>query len=155
LWNDNIIEKTELDDGHNGWYFAFPDDGEKMFDPEPIILPDENMLPHILFNTYQPPAEISNVNQIDNPCAVPTEGTMILYDIMLGGCSPSDDFIEAEKVTGRIAGGGIYQGEEYVLYTSESGKVADVPGEEGSNFNTRGSKLPYPGGVVFWKEKKR
>jgi hypothetical protein len=154
LWNDNIIEKTELDDGHNGWYFAFPDDGEKMFDPEPIILPDENMVPHILFNTYQPPGDLSAVVG-DNPCAVPTEGTMILYDIMLGGCSPGDDFIEAEKVTGRIAGGGIYQGEEYVLYTSESGKVADVPGEEGSNFNTRGSKLPYPGGVVFWKEKKR
>lgn len=155
LWTDDELPKTSLSDTKNGWYFDFPDAGEKIFDPEPLIIPDENMVPHLLFNTYQPPEEFQNSNKVDDPCNQPNEGRMTLYDVSMYGCSPMDDAIQAEKTTGRIAGGGIYQGQEYVLYTSETGKVADAPGEDGHNFKTKGNRLPYPGGVVFFKEKKR
>ena len=140
-------------DNANGWYFDFIDTGEKLFDPEPIIIPDEYLIPHIYFNTYQPPP--ASVAKDDDLCAMPDEGIMTLYDISLVNCGTLSD-IEGDRTTGRIAGGGIYQGKEYVMYTSESGDVADVPGEEeGGQFKANAKRLPYPGGIVFWKEKKR
>ncbi len=154
IWDGNTLISSTLSTGLNGWYFEFPDAGEKLFDPEPLILPDETLTPHIFFNTFQPPEVVSNINKIDNPCTVPSEGSMMLYDIILAGCAPEEK-VEGTRVTGRIAGGGIYQGQEYILYTSESGQVADVPGGDGKNFSTSSKRLNYPGGVVFWKEKKR
>jgi hypothetical protein len=136
----------------NGWYFDFTGDGEKLFDPEPIILPDDDLIPHIYFNSYRPP-EV-NLAPGDNPCDAPDEGIMTVYDLYISSCGTTDT-IEGERFTGRIAGGGMYQGKEYVLYISKSGDVADVPGGEGGNFSAVVKKLPYPGGIVFWLEKRR
>ena len=136
----------------NGFYFDFPESGEKLFDPESIILPDENLIPHIYLNTYQPPA--TSFSNKDDPCDMPQEGIMKLYDIALKNCGNLES-IEGDRETGRIAGGGIYAGKEYVIYTSKSGDVADVPGGEGGQFAADPKRLPYPGGLVFWKEKKR
>lgn len=150
--NEELIAPNPIPADVNGFYFNFPDTGERLFDPEPIILPDENVIPHIYFNTYQPPPE--TIDNKDNPCNMPQEGTMKLYDIALKNCGTLED-IEGVRQTGRIAGGGIYAGKEYVLYTSTSGDVADVPGGEGGQFAADPKRLPYPGGLVFWKEKKR
>ena len=79
---------------------------------------------------------------------------MKIYDIALMGCGALES-IEGSRETGRIAGGGIYAGKEYVLYKSTSGDVADVPGGEGGQFTAETIRLPYPGGLLFWKEKKR
>ncbi len=79
---------------------------------------------------------------------------MKLYDISLINCGTLET-IGLERETGRIAGGGIYAGKEYVMYKSKSGDVADVPGGEGGQFITDVKRLPYPGGLLFWKEKKR
>jgi hypothetical protein len=136
----------------NGFYFNFPESGEKLFDPEPIIIPDEKLVPHIYLNTYQPPA--TSFSNKEDPCDMPQEGVMKLYDVALKNCG-NPDSIEGERETGRIAGGGIYAGKEYVLYSSKSGDVADVPGGEGGQFAADPKRLPYPGGLVFWKEKKR
>jgi hypothetical protein len=143
-----------------GFYFNFAlGDGEKMFDPSPIILPDEYLVPQIYFNTYRPPEAYSNPNQIDNPCAAPEEGIMTVYKISISTCGTSesnlDDFsVTGENFTGRIAGGGSYKGKESVMYISKSGDVADVPGGEG-NFDAVVFKNPYQGGLVFWLEKRR
>lgn len=153
--NDVLVPEDTLPDPIpptiNGLYFNFPDPGERLFDPEPVIIPDENVVPHVYFNTYQPPQTIDSV---DGPCNMPREGVMKIYDIALKNCGTLED-IEGERDTGRIAGGGIYAGKEYVLYTSKSGDVADVPGGEGGQFAADPKRLPYPGGLVFWKEKKR
>ncbi len=149
---NDIIAPTSLETKPLGWYFNFPDTAEKIFDPEPIVLPDDKLVPHIYFNTYQPPA--AYVAKVDDPCDSPKEGIMTLYNLSIIGCG-TEDIIEGESTTGRIAGGGIYEGKEYVMYTSESGNVADVPGEEGGKFIADPKRLPYPGGLVFWKEKKR
>jgi hypothetical protein len=146
------LPKSNLSDNSNGWFFDFPDDKEKLFDPEPLVLPDANLIPHIYFDTYQPTPEDNTPHE--NPCAAPEEGIMTVYDIALTSCGTTE-VISGERVTGRIAGGGIYQGKEYVIYKSESGNVADVPGGEGGNFVAEPKKLPYAGGIVFWKEKKR
>jgi hypothetical protein len=150
--NETLIAPSTFPVDVNGMYFNFPDTGERLFEPEPIILPDEYLVPHIYFNTYQPPPEYT-ANQAD-PCDLPKEGLMTIYDIALKSCGTLED-IEGERETGRIAGGGIYAGKEYVMYKSESGDVADVPGGEGGQFTAETIRLPYPGGLVFWKEKKR
>lgn len=136
----------------NGFYFNFPDNGERLFEPDPIIIPDETVIPHIYFNTYQPPPSVTTNKE--DPCDLPAEGVMKIYDIALTNCGALDS-IEGQRETGRIAGGGIYAGKEYVMYKSESGDVADVPGGEGGQFIADTKRLPYPGGLVFWKEKKR
>jgi hypothetical protein len=136
----------------NGFYFDFPDNGERLFEPDPIVIPDESVIPHIYFNTYQPPPSVASNKE--DPCDLPAEGVMKIYDIALKNCGALDT-IEGQRETGRIAGGGIYAGKEYVMYKSESGDVADVPGGEGGQFIADTKRLPYPGGLVFWKEKKR
>ena len=150
-WTDDEID--ELPTGtivDKGWYFDFPDDAEKMFDPDPYILPDDYMTAHIHFNTFQPPyGAISS----DNPCSI-TEGGMTRYDITIENCLPI--VIDGERDTGRIAGGGMYEGGEYVTYTSETGMVADVPvkDDEGEEllYKTSSQKFPYPGGLIFLRE---
>jgi hypothetical protein len=169
FWDGDILD-IPADEGltgtSNGWYFDFPDDSEKLFDPAPLVLPDENFVPHIFFNSYQPPEVVSNPNQIDNPCTVPREGIMMFYDIPISGCTlvgsgGGSDVDQIEQVggtkgLGRIAGGGIYQGKEYILYTSDTGDVADVPGsEDEGGFKTTSISFKHPGKIVYWKTKKR
>ena len=137
-----------------GWYFNFSANYEKLFDPDPVVLPDQYGFPHIYFNTYQPPTSGTNPQQ-DNPCTAPSEGKMTLYDIAITTCGMVDT-IEGERTTGRIAGGGVYNSKEYVLYTSTTGNVADVPGED--DYEAWPVKLFDPfgrGSFIFWKEKKR
>jgi len=149
---DSYLPKSELSSS-KGWYFNFGHDYEKLFDPDPVVLPDEYGFPHIYFNTYQPPGSTTLV--VDNPCAAPQEGTMLLYDIAITTCGVIDT-IEGERATGRIAGGGVYNSKEYVLYTSTTGNVADVPGED--DYESWPVKLFDPfgrGSFIFWKENKR
>lgn len=153
----------------NGWFFQFPDAAEKIFDPEPLVIPDERKVPHVYFNTYQPPPE--SIGNKDNPCDAPDEGSMTLYDLSFS-CSWTTDAdgneegttgISGGKGTGRLAGGGMYGGKEYILFESESGDVASAPqsdtGEPGENeaneFKAVSNKLYYHGGIVYWKVKKR
>ena len=153
MWVDDTLTYTSLVDV-NGWYFKFPDTAEKLFDPEPVMIPDKNFNPRLIFNTYQPPAE--SVKLLDHPCTSPDEGTMTLYELLLG-CGLNDT-IGGDTQQGRIAGGGVYGGKEYILYEGTDGNVASAPGsdEQGdSNIGTRWSELGYHGGIVFWKEKKR
>lgn len=152
-WVDDTLTYTSLVDV-NGWYFKFPDDGEKLFDPEPVVIPDKDFNPRLIFNSYQPPPE--SVKSLDNPCASPDEGTMTLYELLLG-CGLNDT-IGGDTQQGRIAGGGIYGGKEYILYEGTDGNVASAPGSDDqgkSNIGTSWSNLGYHGGIVFWKEKKR
>jgi hypothetical protein len=153
MWTDDSLTETALEDV-NGWYFKFPDEGEKIFDPDIVILPDQYFNPRIIFNTYQPPPE--SVKSLDNPCASPDEGTMTLYELLLG-CGLSDT-ASGEANSGRIAGGGIYGGKEYILYEGTDGKVASAPGSDelgNSNTQTRSTGLEYGGGIVFLKVKNR
>ncbi|HDP95288.1 MAG TPA: hypothetical protein ENN40_08005 [Candidatus Aminicenantes bacterium] len=141
------LAETTLDLAANqGWYLNFPGAKDKLFDPEPLIIPDLNGVPHIYFNTYTPPGE--EVKQtVDNPCVAPQEGAMMLYDIALF-CGP--DVVEGGREEGRIAGGGIYQGKEFVQYLG-TGAVGSVPPLD----RVEDKRLPYPGGVIFIKERKR
>ncbi|HLP61885.1 MAG TPA: PilC/PilY family type IV pilus protein [Candidatus Deferrimicrobium sp.] len=153
LWTGtqkDTLNKDTLTD-MNGWYFQFPDNAEKLFDPEVLVLPDRYFNPRIYFNTYQPPVVWSKKNLL-SPCDVPPEGKMTLYELDLG-CGTGDD-ITGGNHTGRIAGGGIYGGKEYIMYEGTDGQVASVPGED-SGLSTQTTTLPFAGGIVFWKEKKR
>lgn len=142
------LAETTLDlDANKGWYLNFPGSMDKLFDPEPIIIPDLNGVPHIYFNTYTPPSDTAVASSVDNPCAAPAEGDMMLYDIALF-CGP--DVVEGGREEGRIAGGGIYQGKEFVQYLG-TGAVGSVPPLD----RVEDKRLPYPGGVIFIKERKR
>jgi len=147
-WVDDELSATSVDQAsYNGWYFDFLDGGEKLFDPEPIVLPGEGLGPIIYFNTYQPSPEVELGPQ-ENPCAAPSEGNMMLYAVSITACAP--DIVVGGRESGRLAGGGIHQGQEYVQYIGV-GEVGSVPPLD----QVIGKKLPYPGGVIFWKEKKR
>jgi hypothetical protein len=147
-WTGDTLTTTTIDPSmYIGWYFDFPDDGEKLFDPEHIILPDENFVPHIYLNTYQPPTE-TVIGPQENPCDAPSEGDMRIYDIAIAGCSPLE--ISGQREEGRIAGGGIYKGKEYVKYIG-SGQVGSVPPLD----EVDSDLLEYAGTIIFWKEKKR
>jgi hypothetical protein len=147
-WVDNELASTGVDQAtYNGWYFDFIDDGEKLFDPEPVVLPGEGLGPIIYFNTYQPPTE-TNLGPQENPCDAPQEGDMMLYAVSITACAP--DIVVGGRESGRLAGGGIHQGTEFVQYIGV-GEVGSVPPLD----KVIGKKLPYPGGVIFWKEKKR
>ena len=128
---------------YDAFYLSFAGAGEKLFDPEPIIIPDDNLTPHIFFNTYTPPTGTVVVK--DNPCNVPAEGAMTIYDLSIFNCGQ----IEGEKFDGRISGGGVY-GDQYVMFIGTPEVGSTPPLEE-----TESRRMPYPGGIVFWKEKKR
>jgi len=129
-----------------GWYFSFPNSSnyEKLFDPDPVILPDEYQVPHIIFNTYQPPTEAPS----SEACNAPSEGDMYYYDIAVNFCGSGT--ISGFREPGRIAGGGIYQGAEFIIYEG-TGTVASLPPLQ----QIRSIQLPYAGGLIFWKEKRR
>ena len=57
--------------------------------------------------------------------------------------------ISGTKDDGRIAGGGLSSGKEYVIYQGES-TVASTKQKE-----TKKIAMPFTGGLVFWKEKRR
>ncbi|MCK5056142.1 MAG: hypothetical protein KAT34_05770 [Candidatus Aminicenantes bacterium] len=153
LWGDCVDPETGEtytcyqapdDTTVEGFYFSFTGAGEKIFDPEPIIIPDSDLVPHIFFNTYTPPTG-EYVKQ-DNPCNVPEEGTMIIYDIAISSCGFE---ISKTDFEGRISGGGVY-GDQIVMFIGTPEIGSTPPLEE-----TSSRKMPYPGGIVFWKEKKR
>jgi hypothetical protein len=150
MWTDDTLPQTSLTDV-NGWYFKFPDDGEKIFDPEIIILPDKYFNPRILFNTYQPPAIVTK--SVDNPCDAPDEGTMTFYELIIG-CGLSDT-IAGDTHKGRIAGGGMYGGKEFILYEGTDGNVASAPASDEEGFESHVNLLDYTGGIVFLKVKNR
>ncbi len=77
-----------------------------------------------------------------------------IYELTLNTCG-STELISGERTTGRIAGGGVYETNEFVIYKSTSGNVADVPFGEGGNLETSVSGLTGHGKIVYWKEKKR
>lgn len=138
----------------NGFFFDFPDDAEKMFDPEPVVLPDNDFNPNVYFNTYQPPPP--SIKTVDNPCEAPGEGSMTLYHLRL--LCGEQMTLEGGSQSGRIAGGGVYGGKEYVMYEGTDGNVASSPGSDengDSNIGTKLTKLDYAGGVVFWLERRR
>jgi hypothetical protein len=152
VWLSDEMAQQQLED-MNGFWFAFPDTGEKIFDPAPLVLPDRDFNPHIYFNTYQPPA--ASTVSLDNPCDAPDEGTMTIYHLTLQ-CG-DNIAVEGGSQKGRIAGGGVYGGKEYVMYEGTDGNVASAPGsDEGeSNLDAKITSLDYSGGVVFWIERKR
>jgi Tfp pilus tip-associated adhesin PilY1 len=154
----------------SGWFFNFPDSGEKIFDPEPIVLPDSDGNPHVFFNTYQPPT--ISIKNLDNPCDSPDEGSMKLYDIMYtcshtfdtDGNASQETKVGGTAGTGRVAGGGGY-GSDFIIFESESGDVASAPGNQSSSGGEPSTgfdgikpklyKSASQGGIIFWKVKKR
>ncbi len=149
-WNATATELTQTETViDRGFYFSFRDPGEKLFDPEPVILPDDKNVPHIYFNTYLP-VVISKGSDL-NPCDVPREGIMTVYDISIA-INGLNDVISGSRNVGRIAGGGTYQGKEYVMYKSSSSGVATVPDDK---TYTESINFTNIGGLVYWMEKKR
>ena len=139
---DYTMQMSSTWDGtKKGFYFNFPDTGEKMFDPEPTILPDKDFNPHVYFNTYKTSTSVT-----DDPCS--SGGNMGVYDVKIATCGDSMS-ISGTKDDGRIAGGGLSSGKEYVIYQGES-TVASTKQKE-----TKKIAMPFTGGLVFWKEKRR
>jgi hypothetical protein len=134
-----------------GWYFNFPDTAnyEKLFDPDPIILPDQYLLPHIYFNTYQYIAGASTTTD----CNAPSAGAMRFYEITIDYCGTG--LASGYREEGRISGGGMMEGSEFIMIegTADVGSV-DLPGLGGPP-QILPKPLPYTGGLLFWKEKKR
>jgi len=145
-WTGNVINPTNIKVANKwGWQFTFPDSAnfEKLFDPEALILPDSNLVPHVYFNTYQPPLASSSED-----CNAPKEGMMKFYDLTLNYCGTG--MASAMRESGRIAGGGMFQGSDFILYEG-TGNVASIPPLQ----EIKPIKLLYTGGLLFWKEKKR
>ena len=94
-----------------GWYFNFPNaaEGEKLFDPDPIILPDANLNPHIFFNTYQYIATASTTEE----CNAPTSGAMRFYEITVDYCKGGN--VTGYREEGGISGGGMMEGSEFII----------------------------------------
>ena len=145
-WSGNTLAETNINVANKwGWYFDFPfsSNHEKLFDPEPLVLPDEYLIPHIFFNTYQPPSAIASED-----CNAPKEGLMYFYDLKMNYCGNST--ISGTSESGRIAGGGMFQGTDFILYEG-TGNVASIPPLQ----EIKPIKLIYTGGLLFYKEKKR
>jgi hypothetical protein len=140
-WSGDNLPETSFNSGSDkGFYFEFTDEGEKLFDPEPVIVPDDDRIPHIFFNTYQPPKGTSQ-----DPCKY--GGEMIFYDITLSTCPVGK--ISGKKEKGRLAGGGFSQGKEYIMYEGKE-QLGSTELKKIKNF-----KLPYTSGLVFWRERRR
>jgi hypothetical protein len=145
-WSDNTMAETNIKVADKwGWYFNFPfaANHEKLFDPEPLVLPDENLVPHIYFNTYQPPLESASED-----CNAPKEGLMYFYDLTMNYSGSGT--IGGTSESGRIAGGGMFQGTDFILYEG-TGNVASIPPLQ----EIKPIKLIYTGGLLFYREKKR
>jgi len=134
-----------------GWYFNFPDSayGEKLFDPDPIVLPDKYLLPHIYFNTYQ----YNSSTAPSTDCNAPSAGSMHFYEITIDYCGAGT--ASGYREDGRISGGGMMEGSEFIMIegTSDVGSV-DLPGLNKPP-KLLSKALPYTGQLIFLKEKKR
>ncbi len=128
-----------------GWQFSLPMSAnhEKLFDPEPLVLPDLKMIPHIFFNTYQP-SPITT----DEDCDAPKNGLMYFYNLKCDYCGTGT--MTGDVESGRIAGGGVFQGTDYILYEGK-GEVASIPPLQ----DIKPIKLIFTGNLLFMKEKKR
>jgi len=132
-----------------GMYYEFDDDKEKLYDPDPIILPDEYLNPHLVFNTYRP--DESTGGGSTDPCETNHDSIMSIYDIGIGMCGSTKLEVKVKKTGGRISGGGMLGGGgEYVEFIGE-GHVGSIP----PIVKTKKRKVGYPGKLIFWKEKKR
>jgi hypothetical protein len=144
-WSGSTLSNTNIKVANKwGWYFDFPfaANHEKLFDPEPLVLPDQYLVPHIFFNTYQPPTASGSED-----CNAPKEGKMYFYDLTMNYCG--NGLINGTNESGRIAGGGMFEN-EYILPIG-TGNVASIPPLQ----EIKPIKLLYTGGLLFWKEKKR
>jgi hypothetical protein len=81
-------------------------------------------------------------------CNAPEEGNMKFYNLTMNYCG--DGTMEGDRESGRIAGGGMFQGSDFILYEG-TGNVASIPPLQ----DIKPIKLIYTGGLLFWKEKKR
>ncbi len=145
-WTGNVVDPVNIKvENKWGWWFTFPmaANSEKLFDPEPIVLPDLNLVPHIYFNTYQPSTE-----ETSSDCDAPKNGMMYYYDITCNYCG--DGTLSGISESGRIAGGGVFQGTDYIIYQG-TGDVASIPPLQ----SIKPIKLIYTGSMLFMKEKKR
>lgn len=145
-WSGATLNATNIKVADKwGWYFNFPfaANHEKLFDPEPLVLPDENLVPHIFLNTYQPPSAVASED-----CNAPKEGLMYFYDLKMNYCGTGN--MSGDLESGRIAGGGMFQGSDFILYEG-TGNVASIPPLQ----EIKPIKLIYTGGLLFWREKKR
>jgi Tfp pilus tip-associated adhesin PilY1 len=129
---------TTTDPSKKGWYFDFLDTGEILFDPDPLVIPDQNT-PYLYFNTYCPSAAVSG----SDPCG--SGGNMHLYSIRLPASGTGGFPMSGIREQARIAGGGL-MGQDYVMYvnTSSTGSITI------KRFQI--STLQYPGGVFYFKE---
>lgn len=139
-WTGNVIkEDTTADPTKKGWYFDFLDSAEILFDPDPVVIPN-NSVPVLYFNTYQ-----RNPTVAGNPCGV--GGNMHVYKITLPYCSTYSSFlISGIRDAGRIAGHGLYGSNSDLMYINTSGTGSITIKE------FKESTLQYPGGVIYFKE---
>jgi hypothetical protein len=121
-----------------GWYFDFIDNKETIFDPDPVVIPDNN-LSYLYFNTYEPAVTETTTD----PCG--SGGNMHVYSIKLPNCGTSANPISGEREEARIAGGGMTD-DGYLQYlnTSVTGSITTKRFEKYT--------LQYPGGVFYFKE---
>ncbi|MCP4150704.1 MAG: hypothetical protein GY757_23355 [bacterium] len=128
-----------LDAGKSGWYFDFPAENEILMEPAPTVIPVD-YTPHLYFNTYQPDTTVSS----GDPCG--TGGNMRLYVIDLYTCG---NLISGGREEARIQGGGLLANGEYLIYigTPSTGSLQQKRIESHT--------MPFTGGLIFWKEKKR
>ena len=73
---------------------------------------------------------------------------MYFYNLKMDFCGSGTG--SGDKESGRIAGGGMFQGSDFILYEG-TGNVASIPPLQ----DIMPIKLIYTGGLLFWKEKKR
>jgi hypothetical protein len=137
LWGGGTLAETTIT-GTHGWYFDFPDTNEILFDPDPMVISDYTST-RLYFNSYQPVSIVVG----GDPCG--SGGNMKFYvlDLFKYG-----DKVAGTSESGRISGGGML-GVEYLLYegTGETGSV--------NIKDFKRIKTPYPGRLIFFKEKKR
>ncbi len=145
-WTGTTMNPTNIKvENKWGWQFTFPMawNHEKLFDPEPLVLPDLDLVPHIYFNTYQPSTEASS-----SDCDAPKNGIMYFYNLKMNYCNAGT--MSGDMESGRIAGGGVFQGTDYIVYVGK-GDVASIPPLQ----DIKPIKLIYTGSLLFMKEKKR
>ncbi len=151
VWVNDVISASSMGEtANNGYYFDFPDTGEKLFDPSPFAVPYGNKVA-LIFNTYAPPVE--EVRNNVNPCNGPSEGNMMVYQLHLS-CGLTDT-AEGARNAGRVAGGGMHAGKEFVLYEGTDGQVASVPGGDSGGELGAKPRAIEQGSILFLKERKR
>ncbi len=120
-----------------GFYRRFDIEGEKLIEPKPLVITDkEDNIPTLIFTTTAPPEDT------DDPCEV--INNMHLWMIKVNG-----NVISGSKEGGRVAGGGLVGSNEYVIYQAE-GETGSISLKDQKTFD-----IPFAGGMIFWKERRR